>query len=1158
MKAINAINQKLTLWQKNPLHHFLISGVSSSQWSFFLKHFFAKQLFDSHHLIVCDTIETAEIFYESFKKTNHVYFYPGLGHSPYSGILASLDGLGQRIAIIAKIFQDSSPSTVITTIEAAHLLVPPLAFLKENTLTLKIEDIISPNDLAKKLIELGYQSESSVEEPGQFSRKGEVFDIFPIGSEPVRLNYFDDLIESIRQIDPATLRTLCDENIPQINIYPGPLAFVREDFSKNLRSHLLRPTPNQKNLVEIKNDIFRNLSDGQLFYNFPVFAPLFFPESSCLYDLFKDKYITLVNHTELEKNFELYLEEIQEEFSSSFSKNDSEIILPEPDKLYQVSQDYKTNPSILVSPFEQNISIPLESSVHLGVRAIKPVIDEKIRKLHGHFPSEKPAYIKAMFQVLAKELAKGAIVYIGVSSKNSQEEIEFLFKENGSPSMENIHFLNSINSESFFYPSENLFVLSDQDIFGRKFKKSKKVNRSNPDLFAEQIATLKKGDYVIHRDYGIGIYQGLESLTIGEQENDFVVIFYEGQDKVYVPVYRLNLIQKHADAHAQIKIHSLKSKKFSDQKNRAKKAVKKLAFDLIELQAKRKLLGGFSFSPPDHLYKEFELAFPFEETPDQQKAIEDVLQDMENTEAMDRLICGDVGFGKTEVAMRAAFKAVLDKKQVLVLVPTTVLALQHFNSFQERMKDFPVQIDFLSRFKSTKQANETIQLFNEGKVDILVGTHKVLSEKLKAHDLGLIIIDEEHRFGVSHKEKLKVVKASVDTLTLTATPIPRTLQLSFLGLRDLSLIQTAPPKRQAIKTYVIKNDSQTIQQAIEKELSRGGQVFYVHNRVKDIEEVSIKLKKLVPKARICITHGQMPERELEKKINDFYQHKSDILLTTTIIESGIDVPNANTMIIDRADTFGLAQLHQLRGRIGRSDRKAYAYFAVPHERTLSEIASKRLQSLQAYADIGSGFSLATCDLEIRGAGDILGAEQSGQIEAVGLELYMELLEEAIGEMKGKQNPLSINQVEIQTPFNAYIPKEYIKDQGERLKYYKKLSNAANFEILHNTFADIENIFGRPPKELESLYSILESRLYFKMVAIKQIRVAQSTIHLYFDQNILASAPKLRDKLLNKFLERPNYYKVNPDISVVCKLKEKVDQTSLVNFAKEIAHQAGVC
>jgi transcription-repair coupling factor (superfamily II helicase) len=509
--------------------------------------------------------------------------------------------------------------------------------------------------------------------------------------------------------------------------------------------------------------------------------------------------------------------------------------------------------------------------------------------------------------------------------------------------------------------------------------------------------------------------------------------------------------------------------------------------------------------------------------------------------------------GKTEVAMRAAFKAVEDKKQVVILVPTTVLAFQHFHSFKKRFEKFPITVDFLSRFKSPKEEAQTLKDLEDGKIDILIGTHKLISDKVKYHDLGLVIIDEEHRFGVGHKEKLKHMRNGVDVLTMTATPIPRTLQLSFLGIRDFSLIKTAPPRRKSIKTFIIKDDATTVKDAIERELSRGGQVFFVHNRVHDIENVAATIQKLVPAAKIAIGHGQLGERQLEKTITSFYRGDFDILLATTIIESGIDIPNANTIIIDRADTYGLAQLNQLRGRIGRSDKKAYAYFVIPNDRNLNEIATKRLQALQKYADTGSGFSIASSDLEIRGAGDILGAEQSGHISSIGLELYLDLLQDAIAEISGKK-VFEARTLELQTPFSCFIPNDYIKDSGNRLKYYKKLSNAKDVDQIDHTMSEIENIFGVIPGPLLNLRLILSAKIFLSVLPLKSIKVGTQQIVMSFDRSQFENNPQLQQRMAQYFLSKPKLFKVNPDFSVIHLSPKSVDPDYFTQFSKNISHE----
>ncbi|MDC0255732.1 transcription-repair coupling factor, partial [Bacteriovoracales bacterium] len=766
---------------------------------------------------------------------------------------------------------------------------------------------------------------------------------------------------------------------------------------------------------------------------------------------------------------------------------------------------------------------------------------------------ERLKFIKESIKFIKEHFNKKGQIIFCYQSLESKKEFDFLWEEETLNSPIPIAFFKGKLNEGFFYKTENTLILSEGDLFSSKKKKIKNITNKSVDLFAEQISTLKKGDFVIHGEHGVGKYLGLESLTVGGINTDYLILQYAQNDKIYVPVYKMNLIQKHADGSNQVKVANLRNAKFQQLKTKAKKAAQELAFDLLELQAKRKMTKAFSFSPPDHNFKEFELAFPFSETPDQLQAIESVITEMQKDSPMDYLVCGDVGFGKTEVAMRASFKAVLNEKQVAILVPTTILAFQHFNSFSERFKNFPVNIELLSRFKNSKETKEIKESLSQGKVDIIIGTHKILSDSVKYKDLGLVIVDEEQRFGVAHKEKLKLIKTSVDFLTLTATPIPRTLQLAFLGLKDLSLIQTAPPKRQSIKTYLVKEDDKTLKSAIEKELRRGGQVFIVHNRVKDIEYYTQKIQELVPNSNIVYAHGQMKEKELESKMKDFYLGKYDILISTTIIESGIDIPNANTMIIDRADTFGLSQLHQLRGRIGRSDKKAYAYFIIPNEKVISATATKRLKALQTYADMGSGFSIASSDLEIRGAGDILGGSQSGHVEAVGLELYMELLKDAVNELQGREKKSKLD-LEISTPFSSYIPSNYIKNDSERLKQYKKLSNCNSLVNLENNKTILEDIYGTFPQEVHNFFMTLECRILLQNLAMNSFKVGPRSILISFDEKILESNESLRNAIVTFFMARPKVYLFSPNFKITCSFKEELNPDTIIKFATLLSKQ----
>ena len=1164
MTHFNSLLQKILNWDGSASSPLYLYGANTQQWSFILNTFLnehSKQFLQKSHVIVTASNDEAEDFHASLHLAHgnnsiELLFYPGLEASPYSGVLSSEKCFYERLEVLSKLHRFSTTKTkfiLVTSFEALSLKTPPKSFFNQFSFDLKIDDIISPTDLARKLVTLGYSSATSVEEPGTFIQKGQIFDIYPVGSGPVRLSYFDDLIESIHSIDLDTQKTLRDQSYQQIPVAPAARILAQHDFPVTLRENIPNFGPAFKNKFEYRKNVFARLSDGQLFENYPAYFPLFFKDAISLVDyLDRDQTMFLyMGASEIQRSHLDMIESFRVEFEQSQEDPANESILPDPARLYDFTlvSNLTDDKNLLVDQINLTMTVgEVADSVDLRLISTKTFFNQNINPA-----LPKPDYIVAALQFLKKQFQFRGKIYFSSYSEASKKEIQHLIEmqDYTEDLKRRIEFLNFRVSEGFYYEGENFLIITDGDLFAAKKTKAQKQKKVDLDLFAEQLATLKAGDFVVHSEYGVGEYLGMEALDIGGDKSDFLVLKYAENDKVYVPVYKLNLIQKHADSAAGLKTDSLRTNKFALLKARARNSAKTLAFDLLKLQAERQSSVAYAFSPPDHLYREFELAFPFDETPDQARAIEEVLECMQKPVPMDYLVCGDVGFGKTEVAMRAAFKAVEDKKQVAVLVPTTILALQHYNSFTKRFKDFPIRIEFISRFKSAKESKEILEKAEKGEIDILIGTHKLLSDKLKFSDLGLVIVDEEQRFGVGHKEKLKLMKASVDFLTLTATPIPRTLQMAFLGLRDLSLIKTAPPRRQSIKTYVIKEDDLTIQMAIQKELQRGGQVFVVHNKVNDIEEYAGYIRELVPEAKIVFAHGQMSEKELEDKINAFYNGTYQVLIATTIIESGIDIPNANTMIIDRADTYGLSQLHQLRGRIGRSDKKAYAYFVVPRLREISTIAQKRLHALQTYADMGAGFNIASVDLEIRGAGDILGATQSGHVEAVGLELYMELLKDAINEIRGEKKMLK-KDIEIVTPFPAFIPNHYISDPSERLKQYKRLSNCETLSLLENIRDEFQDVYGLFSEELSNLFVVLETRIHLQTLGLKSVQVGGTAITLKFDRQFLEDNTILRDKVVNFFISRPKIYQFTPDYRVIYTHKSAVTQTDLLKFSREIS------
>ena len=1160
MTHFNPLLQKISTWNENDCSPLYLYGIDREQLSYLLNYFLkenTKLFLEKPHVLICASTDEAEDMYLALSQhtlSHPIYFFPGLDASPYSGTFSSEKSFYDRLSVLSKLLK-TTHYILITSFEALSLKIPPPSFFSEFSFSINVEDIISPFDLAKKLVEVGYSSATSVEEPGTFIQKGQIFDLYPVSGSPVRLSYFDDLIETIHEIDLDTQKSLKEKNITTVLIPPAAGIFSRHQFASVLRENLPQAAPGFRNKFELRKSLFQHLADHQLFENFAVFVGLFFKEPVTLLDYINqnETIFSVISSNETHRSYLDYAEELRVQYESESKNSNSECLLPEPEKIYDFNffENLFLKKVLLIDQLDLNLGgTDLKNSVDLRFIKTKTFLNQYINPTLS-----KQDYIIAALNFLKKHFSYSGNIYFSSYSESSREEIKHLISLQDYPEdlKRRISFLNEKFSEGFYYDSEKLIIITDGDLFAVKKTKIQKQTKVDLDLFAEQLASLKPGDYVIHNEHGVGEYLGLESLKIGSDQTDFLVLKYADNDKVYVPVYKLNQIQKHADSNSQLKTDSLRTNKFQLAKARARGSAKELAFDLLRLQAERQSSHAFAFSPPDHLYREFELAFPFEETPDQTKAIDSVLECMQKDTPMDFLVCGDVGFGKTEVAMRAAFKAIEDKKQVAVLVPTTILALQHFNSFTKRFKDFPVRIEFISRFKSPKEAKEILEKTEKGEIDILIGTHKLLSDKLKYYDLGLVVVDEEQRFGVGHKEKLKLMKASVDFLTLTATPIPRTLQMAFLGLRDLALIKTAPPKRQSIKTYVIKEDELTIQTAINKELQRGGQVFIVHNKVHDIEEYAARIRELVPEAKITFAHGQMSEKDLEEKINSFYNGSFQILIATTIIESGIDIPNANTMIIDRADTYGLAQLHQLRGRIGRSDKKAYAYFVVPLMRQISTIAEKRLHTLQTYADMGAGFNIASVDLEIRGAGDILGGTQSGHIEAIGLELYMDLLKDAINELKGERKLIK-KDIEILTPFTAFIPNHYIADPGERLKQYKRLSNCETLELLEKIRDEFQDVYGIFNAELENLFMILETRISLQTLGLKSVQVAGPTITLKFDKAFLESNHKLRDSVVSFFIGRPKVYQFTPDYQVIYQHKTAVSQSILLNFSKDISSQ----
>ncbi len=1122
--------------QEGSSRQFTINQLPLSQWCSinFLKDGLWNQNISSKKIIVCASDSSARETHQLLSKNLNSVIYLAPEHSPYDSLFISNAELDEHIEKINTIYSNDF-DILVTTFRSLLLSIPKN--LVSGRFVMNKNEEYSHGSLLNKLSLLGYTQTTALSGPSQFSIKGEILDVWISSSGPYRIHFFDDLVEEINPIDLDTFKSIRDRSLDTLIIPGSQSSFTSEEHVNQLRRNIPQPPPAQKEKWHLRKGLIQKVQDSEPFENNIYIFPLLFEDQTSAFEELKDKALFIFENFESSMgDFEVLIDQLHSEYNEENSRDDSEIILPEPDKIFHFStrEIFKNLKSLFVN------SLNISESLNEDISSSMDINSQSLKEFSFNQENTELSLTEKVFRKIKDINHSLDRIYFFYEAEESREKFKHLLETYDVPPAK-IEYCESPLLEGFYYPQDESLVLSDHQIFRRKKERRKKKRKKKYDLFAEQIATLQPNDFVIHKNHGVGKYLGIQNLAVSGDDSDFVVIQYKDDDKVYVPVYHLNLVQKYGDATAEHKLADLKSKRFNQEKSKARGSVKKLAFDLLKLQAEREAFQGYSYAPPGEDYEQFSSLFPFELTPDQAQATDDILEDLQKIRPMDRLVCGDVGFGKTEVAMRAAFKAIEDGKQVAVLVPTTILCLQHYMNFKERFSNFPVQIEFLSRLKTTKETNEIIEKTNEGKVDVLIGTHKLLSSKLKYQNLGLVIIDEEHRFGVSHKEKLKVLKTHTDFLTLTATPIPRTLQLSFLGIKELSLIQTPPPKRQSINTYVIREDKSTIKSAIKKELSRGGQVFFIHNKVQDIELVVNKIRELAPKAKIVYAHGQLPEKELEKRIYSFYNKEYDILVSTTIVESGIDIPTANTMIINNAQNFGLAQLHQLRGRIGRSNQKAYCYFVIPKYRKLSDTATKRLEALQKYAELGSGFAIANSDLDIRGAGNLLGAEQSGHINSIGLELYLEMLNEAVSDLKGEVKDSKVDNVDVQSFFSSYLPDSYIADQQTRLKYYKKISNAKTIEQLEDTGEELLDIFGKLPEPTENLLNLIAITNEVKRIGVKTLKLKMKQTIIGFDLNYLENHPEFQQHVASFFLKSPNKYKVQPNLSVIIHKTNKTSQ-----------------
>ncbi|MGB7292011.1 MAG: transcription-repair coupling factor [Thermodesulfobacteriota bacterium] len=990
--------------------------------------------------------------------------------------------------------------------------VIPMRVFDDSVISIKTGDNVSKDNFISRLVEMGYVQTEFVQNYGELGTRGSIIDVFsPATPNPIRLELLGDEISSIRYFGTSDQRFI--EKTGSAIILPASEVILSKDAISRSICYIKKKAKEYDMPASTKLSLINDLEQGKRLPWVDTLLPSFYPSLGTVFDyLLPETLIILDPADDISKSLASYADSL---LSIRGYQGNNNNIVPDIDELHLEDDRFREEISRFQIIQVEDLWLNQEEAEGINLYT-EPT---RIKKEND---------LDSPFEALANEILKaekvGCSAHIVISTDVTRE---FIIEALAGRSINNFETHIGHLSFGFIFPSANQMIIGEKDIFedGKKIR-PRKVKDTH-SAFLTSFSELKPGDFIVHIDFGIGVYRGLKQLRFGNMEGDFLQCEYQGGDKVYVPVDKLKLVQRYIGERKNPRIDKLGHQNWKRVVRRVKKAVENIAKELVELYAVRKAENGFQFSKRDNLFKQFEFEFPYEETVDQNSAIEEVMSDMESQTPMDRLICGDVGFGKTEVAMRAAFKAVMDGKQVALLVPTTLLAYQHFLTSVDRLKQYPVMIEMISRFKSHREEKGILQRLKDGSIDIIIGTHKLLGNKIQFRDIGLLIIDEEHKFGVSHKERLRKIKRGIDVLSLSATPIPRTLQLSLAGIRDISLINTPPEGRQAIETYVLRFSRELIRKAILKEVDREGSIFFIHNRIEDIYETAEELKKIVPEARIEVTHGRMYEKQLEDSIDKFSHGEIDVLVTTAIVESGLDIQRANTMIINNSHKFGLADLYQLRGRVGRSDKKAFAYFLIPSKGSLTPESRRRLKAITELNELGSGYRLALSDLEIRGAGNIFGTEQSGHIADVGLELYLEMLDKSIRRLKREENPLEY-EPEIKFNFSAFIPDDYIEDPTERLLFYKKLSSVSSEDELYSIKEELGDRFGKIPESGLNLLNVVELKILMKELQIEKMEIKDGdTIIAFREKSPLLSRfmPAGRLRIIrsdgNQFIEIRN-------------------------------------
>ncbi len=1050
--------------------------------------------------------------------SQNVCLFPDWETLPYDTFSPHQEIISSRLSALFHL-QNAKKGIFLLPISTLMQRLCPPQYLQHNVLLIKKGDRLVIDKMRLQLEAAGYRAVEQVLEHGEYAVRGALLDLFPMGSAvPFRLDFFDDEIDSIRTFDVDTQRTL--DEINSINLLPAH-EFPTDDKGVEFFRAQFRET-----FGEIRRDpehIYQQISKGTLISGIEYWQPLFFSEMATLFDYLPEQTL-FVDMENNQTQGERFYQDAKQRYEQR--KVDPMRPLLPPEKLWlnvdEVNRRLKSYPRITFkaekvrsSVRQKNLPVAALPEVTIQSQQKEPL--GQLRQFIEHFKGN------ILFSV-ETEGRRETLLDLLSALKLKPKQIESLDQaENEKFSL----LVSSLEQGFIIEQSLPVAIIGEANLLGERVQQRSRDKRKtiNPDTLVRNLAELKIGQPVVHLDHGVGRYGGLVTLDTGGIKAEYLLLNYANESKLYVPVTSLHLISRYVGGSDEsAPLHKLGNEAWAKSRQKAAEKIRDVAAELLDVYAQREAKKGFAFKYDREEFQQFAATFPFEETYDQEMAINAVISDMCQPKAMDRLVCGDVGFGKTEVAMRAAFLAVMNHKQVAVLVPTTLLAQQHYENFKDRFANLPVNVEVLSRFKTAKEQKQILENLAEGKVDILIGTHKLIQSDVKFSDLGLLIIDEEHRFGVGQKEKIKQLRANIDILTLTATPIPRTLNMAMNGIRDLSIISTPPARRLSIKTFVRQNDDLVVREAILREILRGGQVYYLHNDVASIENTAEKLTALVPEARVIVGHGQMRERELERVMSDFYHQRYNVLVCSTIIETGIDVPTANTIIIERADHFGLAQLHQLRGRVGRSHHQAYAYLLTPPPKMMTKDAERRLDALENLDNLGAGFILATHDLEIRGAGELLGNEQSGQIESIGFSLYMELLDAAVKALKEGREPsleeLTQQQADIELRVPALLPDDYLGDVNMRLSFYKRIAAAESKSELDELKVELIDRFGLLPDATKNLLQIAELRLLVE--PLKVVRIDAGT-----QGGFIEFSPKAQvnpDKFIQLIQKEPIVYR----------------------------------